>query len=100
MSREPLPNRRATIRVKRSLGNFTAYLDRADYSDGRPAELWIDLAKAGTDARLMSHALASVVSLALQHGTPAELIAQTFESLPSPLLQACARHLRGDEEEA
>lgn len=48
------------------------------YGDGRPGELFIDVAKAGAALRAWAGEMAMMLSIGLQHGTPLETILNLF----------------------
>jgi ribonucleoside-diphosphate reductase alpha chain len=74
MTRERLPNRRASELFDfESMGlRFTASVSR--YDDGRVAELFIDNHKAGSAIGTLVRDLAIAFSFAVQHGADAEAI--------------------------
>lgn len=73
--RETLPNKRRTEREKIDfdLGNdgvMRVYVEVGFYDDGRPGEVFLKAGKQGTMVRDMFDALATVLSVAMQHGVP------------------------------
>lgn len=78
MTREILPNRRFIEHFDLAHGNHTYQIGIGYYKDGRPAEIFIDAGKAGTDLRTTAHDLAVAVSIALQHGATIEEMRHTF----------------------
>lgn len=74
MTRERLPNRRASTIIDFESMNmqFTASISR--YPDGRIGELFIDNHKAGSDIGTLVRDAAIIFSFAVQHGADAEAI--------------------------
>jgi len=86
MTRAQLPPRRQneTHSVEHGMHRFTVTVGYA--ADGRPAEVFADGAKIGTD---MAHTIADacvVISLALQHGCPPETLVKSLGRVPAPEL--------------
>jgi hypothetical protein len=73
-TRERLPNRRVTTTHKVKIGRRSHFVSVGHYPDGRPGEVFVDTAKAGSEARALMHSLGMMISLALQHGCPVEEI--------------------------
>lgn len=76
--REKPADRRRTIRDKFKVGGHTMYLDLGLYPDGRLAEIFIDVAKAGSAFRAVMSAFAISISLGLQHGVPLEEYVEAY----------------------
>ena len=72
--REPLPDRRRSRTQRVRIGGQTCYLCVGEYDDGRPGEIFVDIAKQGTFLRGVMAALARTVSIALQCGADIETI--------------------------
>lgn len=70
MTRHRLPDRREadTFQLAHAGVFFTVTVGR--YADGRPAEVFVDGLKVGTDMRESVRDAALAVSIALQHGCP------------------------------
>jgi ribonucleoside-diphosphate reductase alpha chain len=83
-TRECLPTRRSSWTQKARIGGHTFYLSCGEFADGRPGELWIEAAKAGTFSRGVLGALARVASVALQCGTPLAELVKALEGLRFP----------------
>ncbi len=66
--REPLPDRRRSWTQKVRIGGQVVYLCVGEYDDGRPGEIFVDVAKAGTFLRGVMGQLARSLSIALQCG--------------------------------
>jgi hypothetical protein len=75
MNRERLPNRRSSeiVEFEHEGRRYTATLSR--FTDGRIAEVFLDVAKFGSDVNLLASESAILASLALQNGVPAGAIA-------------------------
>lgn len=76
-----LPVERESVTRKMKIGDFKAYANVGLYEDGSPGELFLTVDKAGTFERGLCHALALVISLALQHGVPLEKISAKLTGL-------------------
>lgn len=70
MSRNRLPNRRKgdVITFSHESIRYTAQVSR--YSDGALAEIFLDADKPGSPIDIMAKDMATLASLALQHGVP------------------------------
>lgn len=71
MSREKLPNRRLSAAIVFQHENFTYTLTYSRYVDGRLAEIFLDVrlpAHPGDPIDAMAKDMATLVSIALQHG--------------------------------
>ncbi len=91
--RERLPDRRPCVRQKVQIGSATIYLDCGEYPDGRLAEIFITIAKAGSALRDMTSQLAVFMSIGLQHGVP---LATLLDSLRDKRFEP-AGEVRGSE---
>lgn len=76
--REVLPPRRRTVSQKIRIAGQTVHYSIGLYPDGRPGELWIEVAKAGAALRNWAGEAAMMVSIALQHGVPLTTIVDLF----------------------
>lgn len=82
MTRKPMPPERESVTRKMRIGKeLKCYCTVGLYEDGKPGELFLTVDKEGTLTRGLSHALALMISLALQHGVPIEKIAEKLTSL-------------------
>jgi len=81
MSQEPMPSERQSQSRKLQIGSLEGYAILGYYADGRPGEVFLTVHKGGSFERGLCHALALVISLALQHGVPAEKIARKLIGL-------------------
>jgi ribonucleoside-diphosphate reductase alpha chain len=95
MTRERLPNRRASLRftVDYDGQRYTATLSRFD--DGRIAEIFLDAAKPDSQLAVHANDAAVLASLLLQHGVSAAAIRH---SISGPIATALAKI--DDEERA
>lgn len=80
MTRERLPDTRKSIthtfRITGEKGPaFKMIITVGLYLDGRPGEIFLTCDKEGSEARGAWQAAATTLSLALQHGTPLESLA-------------------------
>lgn len=73
-NRHTLQTRRAHELIDFEFRNLSYVLGVGRYPDGELAEIFIDCAKASTDAANDARDGAVCLSLALQHGTPANAI--------------------------
>ena len=69
-ARRKLPDERAAITHKFSIGGHEGYATVGLYDDGTPGELFVVMAKEGSTISGLLDAFATTVSLALQHGVP------------------------------
>lgn len=70
MFRERLPNRRKCVTRMVRINGQTVYMNVGLYADGRPGEIFIDVAKAGSALRAWAGTTAKLMSLMLQYGVP------------------------------
>jgi len=87
--RERLPERRRSLTQKMSIhdehGRETGiFVTTSIYEDGRLGEVFVGAAKMGTTMRGVMDALAMVISIALQHGTPVEALVAGLEGTQYP----------------
>lgn len=76
--REPLPGRRLSNIIHFEYEGRGYDADIGFYPDGRPGEVFIDGAKIGSREAAELHDAAIMISLLLQFGVPAELLARTI----------------------
>ena len=72
--RTRLPTRRRCVRVKAKVAGHRVYVDVGEYADGRPGEVFVSVAKAGSVLRGLLDAWSVSTSLGLQHGVPLRAI--------------------------
>ena len=68
--REELPSRRRTERQPIHVKNQEVYVEVGFYEDNRPGEVFLKAGKVGSDVQDIFDALATVLSVAMQHGVP------------------------------
>lgn len=76
--REILPSRRRCISQKVKVDKQTVHYSVGLYPDGRPGELFIEVAKAGAALRTWAGEAAMMLSVAIQHGTPLDVALNLF----------------------
>lgn len=74
MTRERLPNRRPSESFAFECGGMSYVATLSRFADGRLAELFLANHKNGSDVDAAARDSAVVCSIALQHGTPVEVI--------------------------
>jgi len=89
--REKLPKKRPSQNFKGRVGEHNVFITIGEYPDGRPAEIFIDIAKEGAALRSFVALCARLITKALQYGVPINelcdtLIGMKFE--PSGLTQS------------
>ena len=68
--REALPARRRGYTQKAAIGGHRLFLRTGEYADGRLGEVGLALPREGAAVRGLADALATALSVGLQHGTP------------------------------
>ena len=68
--RRRLPDERRAITHHFSIAGQEGYLTVGVYDDGSPGEIFVRMAKEGSTISGLMDSIATVVSLALQHGVP------------------------------
>ena len=81
MNRKPMPVERDSITRKLQIGDLEGYCTVGLYEDGKPGEVFLTFNHAGTFERGLCHALALMISLALQRGVPVKEIADKLTGL-------------------
>src|SRR5271169_2419381 len=76
--RRHLPDERRALTHHFSVGGQEGYLTVGVYEDGLPGEIFVRMAKEGSTISGLMDSFATVVSLALQHGVPLELLCGKF----------------------
>lgn len=84
MAEKPLPKRRVghtyeLMIYSQSGGRTKAYLRTGLHEDGTLGEIFVDVAKFGSELRSLVNCWAIMVSIALQNGVPLQHIVSTFE---------------------
>lgn len=75
------PKERQSITRKVTIGGHKLYLTVGLYPDGKPAELFVNMAQEGSFASGMADAFAKVMSIGLQYGVPIETIIRQLEHM-------------------
>ncbi|CAL8972795.1 hypothetical protein RHODGE_RHODGE_01008 [Rhodoplanes serenus] len=97
MTRAILPERRAveTFDLRHDSMSFTVSI--GFYDDGRPGEVFVTGTKAGSGVEAVSRDGAILISLALQHGVPVDVIrhavTRTAGDEPSSIIGAVVDRL-------
>jgi ribonucleoside-diphosphate reductase alpha chain len=73
-TRQPLPSVRSAITHKFSVAGHEGYITVGLYPDGRPGEVFVQIAKEGSTISGLLDSWAITLSIALQHGVPLEAI--------------------------
>src|SRR5262245_27450386 len=100
MTRERLPNRRASVVFEIELHglHYTATVSR--FADGRVAEIFLQNHKPGSQSDANARDSAVAASLALQHGCPLEVLCRAVlrdpQGRPATPLGAALDALAGD----
>jgi ribonucleoside-diphosphate reductase alpha chain len=76
--RHRLPEERASITHKFSIGGHEGYVTVGLYPTGQVGEIFIKMAKEGSTVSGMMDAFATSISLALQHGVPLKVLCEKF----------------------
>jgi ribonucleoside-diphosphate reductase alpha chain len=76
--RRKLPDERAAITHKFSIGGHEGYLTVGMYEDGKPGELFIVMAKEGSTISGLMDSFATGVSISLQYGVPLKVLVDKF----------------------
>ncbi len=77
--RRRLPNTRKSITHKFDIGGHEGYITCGLFDDGVPGEVFVVMAKQGSTVGGLMDAVATLVSLNLQHGVPLEDMVRKFE---------------------
>jgi hypothetical protein len=73
-NRHRLPDERAAFTHHFSIGGNEGYLTVGLYPNGRPGEVFIRMAKAGSTISGLMECLGAVTSVSLQHGVPLKVL--------------------------
>lgn len=84
MARERLPDRRPNATTAVEFGGFSFSVTVGFDLTGRPLEVFADGVKVGTDIGHIISDACVVISLALQHGCPADLLPKSMGRVPYP----------------
>jgi ribonucleoside-diphosphate reductase alpha chain len=78
-TRYKLPNERASITHKFSIGGHEGYVTVGMYEDGSLGEIFVRMAKEGSAIAGLMDSFATAISLALQHGVPIHSLIEKFK---------------------
>ncbi len=76
--RRKLPDERASITHKFSIGGHEGYITVGLYEDGTPGEVFISMAKEGSTISGLMDTLATSISYGLQYGVPLKFFVDKF----------------------
>jgi ribonucleoside-diphosphate reductase alpha chain len=76
--RHRLPEERASLTHKFSLGGHEGYITVGLYPSGEPGEIFIKMAKEGSTVSGLMDSFATAISLSLQHGVPLKVLCEKF----------------------
>ncbi len=76
--RRRLPDERRAITHHFSIAGQEGYLTVGVYDDGSPGEIFVRMAKEGSTISGLMDSIATLVSLALQHGVPLDVLCVKF----------------------
>ena len=76
-----LPDTRAAMTHKFQIGEHKGYINVGLYPDGRPGEIFINMAKQGSTVRGLLDWGAILVSMCLQYGVPMEDLIRKFKGI-------------------
>ena len=79
--RKRLPDERPSITHKFSVGGHEGYLTVGMYEDGRPGEIFLNMAKEGSVISGLMSTIALMTSVSLQHGVPLEFFVDKFSHI-------------------
>jgi hypothetical protein len=82
MNRERLKDRRGSLSFNFLHDGRTYHATATRYADGRLAEIFLDVGKAGSTVQQHAEATAVLASLALQHGVAVETIVHAVAGGP------------------
>ncbi len=77
-ARRRLPDERRAITHHFSIAGHEGYLTVGVYEDGSPGEIFVRMATQGSTISGLMDSFATVVSLALQHGVPLDVLCAKF----------------------
>ena len=78
MTREKLPDTRKSITHKFVINTHKGFMTVGMYEDGRPGELFIEIAKEGSTVGGLCDAIGILTSIALQSGVPIQTLVNKF----------------------
>ena len=74
--RQRLPDERASVTHKFSVGGSEGYMTVGMYNDGRPGEVFIKMSKEGSTLSGVMDGLALTLSIGLQYGVPLKVLVE------------------------
>ena len=79
--RRRVPREAEVVGVHFTIGQTSGYIHARLFEDGRPGAIFIDVGQAGSTLRGFINALAITMSVALQHGTPLDIIVSKLANM-------------------
>jgi len=79
--RKKLPDERAAITHKFSIGGHEGYVTVGLFEDGQPGEVFCTMSKEGSTISGLMDAFATATSLALQYGVPLKVLVDKFSHM-------------------
>src|SRR6187551_1437284 len=79
--RRRLPDDRTEIGRKFKVGDYEGYIHVGLYDDGTPGDIFVDIAKEGTNLAGLMNSFMISVSLGLQYGVPLEVYVSKFSHM-------------------
>lgn len=76
--RKRLPDTRQSVTHKFDIGGHEGYVTVGLYPDGKPGEIFVQIAKEGSTVSGLLDSWATMVSLGLQYGVPLEVLVNKF----------------------
>jgi ribonucleoside-diphosphate reductase alpha chain len=76
--RRRLADERHAITHKFSIGGHDGYITIGEYDDGTPGEIFVVMAKEGSTVSGLMDSVATLTSIALQYGVPADVLVNKF----------------------
>lgn len=78
MTERPLPDRRSTVRQAVRISGQKVYLDLGFHDDSTIGEMFIVVERTGAERRWLYDEIARLASKLIQHGSTAELVAESW----------------------
>lgn len=79
--RRRLPDERAAITHKATIGGYEFYVTVGLYDDGSPGEIFLRMAKEGSAISGLMDGFATAISMAFQYGVPLEALVTKFSHM-------------------
>jgi len=79
--RHRLPDERAAITHKFTIGEHEGYITIGEYADGRPGEVFVHISKEGSTVSGLADAVGTLTSVALQAGVPLATLVKKFRHM-------------------